>query len=73
MAKRKVNKKSKIINKNYGYWEVAHVKWATFTITLFLLGVWPWLRNILLDKVHWAIWLVLGVLFMIRPLKRFFS
>ena len=66
--KKKLNKKVR----GFDMLDIKLIKWSTLTFTLFLLTVWPWLRNLVLD-VHWAIWLVLGILFSIRPIKKYFS
>ena len=65
-------KKRNFFKKNYGTWDVALVKWSVLCWTLFLITVWPWLRNLLL-KVHWGIWLILAIIFMIKPIKKYFS
>lgn len=64
--------KKEFFNKNYGTWDVAFVKWSVVAWTLFLITVWPWLRNLVLN-VHWAVWLALGLLFMMKPTIKFFS
>ena len=65
------NKKRFFSNKTYGICEIELIKWGVVAWTLFLVTVWPWLRNLVLS-VNWYIWLGLGVLFMIKPLiKRF--
>ncbi|MFH1326905.1 MAG: hypothetical protein ABIH59_02150 [archaeon] len=69
MAKKKKFKKS---IKNFDLWDLKLVKWSVMTWTLFLITVWPWLRNLVLS-VHWLIWLVLGIIFMWRPMKKYFS
>ena len=67
-----MSKKKGLFSKSYGTWDVAFVKWSVLCWTLFLLTVWPWLRNLVLN-VQWYVWLVLGILFMIKPIKKYFS
>jgi len=58
--------------KNLEVLDIKLIKWSVVAWTLFLITAWPWLRNNVL-KVHWGIWLALGILFMIRPLKKYFE
>ena len=67
-----IKKKPGFFNKKYGTWDIAFVKWSVVAWVLFLITVWPGLRDAVIS-VHWAFWLVLGVLFMIKPVKSWFS
>ncbi len=52
--------------------DVKLIKWCVVAFTLFLITVWPWLADAVFS-VHWAIWLVIGIVLMIRPMKKYFS
>ncbi len=58
--------------KNFNLLDLKLLKWSYITFTLFLITVWPWLRNLVLS-VHWAIWLVIAILLMIKPLIKYFK
>lgn len=67
------SKKSvKASRESYDYANIGLVKWASITWTLFLIGVWPWLRNLVLS-IPWYVWLVLAILFSIKPIMKYFS
>lgn len=53
-------------------WDIKLIKWSVVAWTLFLITVWPWVAG-LVFSVHWAIWLALGVLFMIKPMIKYCS
>jgi hypothetical protein len=52
------------------YEEFKHVKIATFGFTLFLLAVWPELREVLM-RAHWGWYLGLFIAFSIKPIRSF--
>lgn len=52
------------------YEEYKHVKIATFGFTLFLLAVWPELREVLMSA-HWGWYLGLFIAFSIKPFRSF--
>jgi len=58
--------------KNFNACDINLIKWSVVAWTLFLITVWPWLAN-LVFSVHWLIWLIIGIVLMIRPIKKFFS
>lgn len=58
--------------KNLNACDIKLIKWCTVAFTLFLITVWPWLAN-LVFSVHWLIWLVIGILLMIKPMLKYFS
>jgi len=58
--------------KKLDYIDIRLIKLSTATFMFFLITVWPWFKNLIFG-VHWAFWLVISLLVMIRPLKRYFS
>lgn len=58
--------------KNFSILDFKLVKWSVLCWTLFLITVWPWLRNIVLS-VNWYIWLGLGIVLMIKPVIKYFK
>ena len=52
------------------YHEFTHVKIASIGFILFILAVWPDLRNVLMS-VHWGWYLGLFLAFSIKPFRSF--
>ena len=52
--------------------DIKLIKWSTVAFTFFLITVWPWLAGIVFS-VHWVIWLLIGIVLMIKPLLKYFS
>jgi hypothetical protein len=52
------------------YHEFTHAKIATAGFILFLLGVWPELRQVLMSA-HWGWYLGLFIAFSIKPIRSF--
>lgn len=52
--------------------DIKLIKLSTATFMFFLLTLWPWFKNLIFG-VHWAFWLVISLVLMIRPLKRYFT
>ena len=52
--------------------DVQLVKLSSATAILFLLTVWPALHDLAM-KVHWGWYLGAMIIFMLRPVKKFFS
>lgn len=65
---KEINKKVKKMD----FWDVGFMKWGVVAAVLFLITVWPGLHDLVM-KVHWGWYLGAMVLFMIRPLTKFFS
>ncbi len=52
--------------------DIQLTKLATATFILFLITVWPAAHDLAM-RVHWGWYLGIGLLAMIRPMKRFYS
>lgn len=52
---------------NMTVWDIALIKWSVLFWTLFLVALWPPLASL-----DWYWYLVLGVVFMIRPVMKLF-
>jgi len=50
--------------------DISFIKWSTAAWIFFLMTVWPWFHDLILS-VHWALWLVIALVFMYRPIKKF--
>lgn len=48
------------------------IKWCVVAWVFFLITVWSWFRDIVIS-VHWAVWLIIGVALMIRPMMKYYS
>ena len=58
--------------KNYGICDIGLIKLAVFFGALFLVSVWSGFANWVIS-VHWAWFLVTGLILSIKPLKTTFK
>ena len=65
---KQLNKKTK----NLDVWDISLTKLAVATGIIFLLGIWPAANQFIFNINPWC-FLILALIFSIRPLKRFFG
>ena len=63
--------KAKGIIKRHKWYDISLFKLSVFSATLFLLTIWPWLRNVLLS-VGWYWYLILMIITMIPVIKKMY-
>ncbi len=71
----KKNKKNCCWNKrvqNMSYHDLKHIKLASIAFAFFLISVWSGLANWVV-KTHWAWFLVLAILFSLKPMISFWG
>ncbi len=68
----KVHKKFDPCTKNLDFHDIGLTKFSVTAAVLFLLTIWPALRNLALS-VSWGWYLAAMILFAIRPIKHFFG
>ena len=58
--------------KNYTIWDIGLIKSYVALMVLFLVSVWPGFANWVVNT-HWAIFLVIGIILVIKPLIKTFK
>lgn len=58
--------------KNFDVWDIKLIKWSTIFFILFILKLIPPLKDWVFTQNIW-VFLVLGIITIIRPAKKFFG